>query len=268
MVKPFPPAARRNRADGALVRLRRDLLTGRYSPGDRLPPERELAVRFGTNRNTLREALRTLESENLVRGRQGDGTIVLDWRRNGEINLLPAFLAEETPVGERVDAVASLLRLRTMLIDEAILLAVQRQDSEDHVALQGALDELRKLPTGTEAVEADVAFYRALVLASRNLVIIWVFNTFARIFLELGTKFPMLWRIDADYAHAVGRVVGFIGTGRPGEARAEMRKLFDERTAAILDLLHGSPDAKRIRELLEGATGQGSAGKRRRKAAP
>src|SRR5689334_15005821 len=143
MVKPIPPSSRRKSADGALVRLRRDLLTGRYSPGDRLPPERELAGRFGTNRNTLREALRTLESENLVRGRQGDGTIVLDWRRDGEINLLPAFLAEETPIGERVDAVASLLRLRTMLIDEAILLATQRQDADDHLAFGTALDGLR-----------------------------------------------------------------------------------------------------------------------------
>src|SRR3954449_368533 len=122
MVKPieFPPSARRSRGESAEEKLRREILLGRYQPGTRLPPERELSLKLGTNRNTLREALRTLESENLVRARQGDGTLVLDWRRNGEINLLPAFLAEETPVGERVDAVASLLRLRTLLIDEAI----------------------------------------------------------------------------------------------------------------------------------------------------
>src|SRR6516225_985248 len=95
MVQPIPPSARRNRADSVLERLRRDLLTGRYQPGDRLPPERELAIQVGTNRNTLREALRTLESENLVRARQGDGTIVLDWRRVGEITLLPYFLGDE-----------------------------------------------------------------------------------------------------------------------------------------------------------------------------
>src|SRR5581483_9881877 len=103
MVKPIqiaPPSARRSRGEPAVVRLRRDLLLGRYRPGTRLPPERELAERLGTNRNTLREALRTLESENLVRARQGDGTIVLDWRSTAEINLLPSFLAEETPADE------------------------------------------------------------------------------------------------------------------------------------------------------------------------
>src|SRR5436305_14917510 len=98
MVKPieFPPSARRSRSESALERLRREILLGRYQPGARLPPERELAFKLGTNRNTLREALRTLESENLVRARQGDGTLVIDWRSAGVINLLLHILTEET----------------------------------------------------------------------------------------------------------------------------------------------------------------------------
>ncbi len=63
MVKPIPtapPSARRSRGESTLLKLRRDILLGRYRPGSRLPPERELAARLGTNRNTLREALRIL----------------------------------------------------------------------------------------------------------------------------------------------------------------------------------------------------------------
>jgi DNA-binding FadR family transcriptional regulator len=240
MVEPIPPSARRNRADSVLARLRRDLLTGRYQPGDRLPPERELAARFGTNRNTLREALRTLESENLVRARQGDGTIVLDWRRQGEIPLLYSFLAEDTPAGERLDAVSALLRLRTLLIDDAAGLAVARADGEDYLALEGALEEMRHAAVGTPAVAADVAFWRALVLASHNLVLVWVFNTFARIFFELGRRFPMLWRLDQPYVDALGRIVDHLRAGRAREARAAMRRIFDERTAEIMKLLDES----------------------------
>src|SRR5438034_5638537 len=123
MVKPIPiapPSARRSRGETALIRLRRDILLGRWRPGARLPPERELAARLGTNRNTLREALRTLESENLVRARQGDGTIVLDWRAGGEINLLPHFFAEQTPADERFQEALTLLNLRERLLDEAL----------------------------------------------------------------------------------------------------------------------------------------------------
>src|SRR6478609_5022759 len=141
MVKPieFPPSARRARGESAVEKLRREILLGRYQPGTRLPPERELSLKLGTNRNTLREALRTLESEKLVRARQGDGTLVLDWRTVGEINLLPHFLAEETPVDERFDALYTLLRLRDSLIDQALYFAVGHTTDADIAALRGAL---------------------------------------------------------------------------------------------------------------------------------
>ncbi|HET7026979.1 MAG TPA: GntR family transcriptional regulator [Candidatus Limnocylindrales bacterium] len=54
-------------------RLEADILTGRLAPGERLAPERELGVRLGVARNTLRRALLLLASQHLVepRGRHG-----------------------------------------------------------------------------------------------------------------------------------------------------------------------------------------------------
>src|SRR5436305_1788628 len=145
MVKPieFPPSARRSRSESALEKLRREILLGRYQPGARLPPERELALKLGTNRNTLREALRTLESENLVRARQGDGTLVLDWRTVGEINLLPHFLAEESPIDERFDALYTLFKLRDALIDHALQMEVGAVSAGDVAELRGAVGRRR-----------------------------------------------------------------------------------------------------------------------------
>ena len=47
-------------------------------PGSQLPPEPELAVELGISRATLREALRSLEDEGLVRRTRGAGTFVAD----------------------------------------------------------------------------------------------------------------------------------------------------------------------------------------------
>jgi DNA-binding GntR family transcriptional regulator len=62
--------------DSAEQALQNWLAGGRYRPGDRLPPEQELAAMLGVSRGTLRSALLRLEqSEEIVR-RQGSGTFV------------------------------------------------------------------------------------------------------------------------------------------------------------------------------------------------
>ncbi|MGZ3407455.1 MAG: FadR/GntR family transcriptional regulator, partial [Polyangia bacterium] len=244
MVKPiqFPPSARRERGESAVEKLRREILLGRYQPGARLPPERELALKLGTNRNTLREALRTLESEKLVRARQGDGTIVLDWRSVGEINLLPHFLAEETPIDERFDALYTLFRLRDALIDDAVAAAVGHTSDADVAALRGALAQLGAVESGTvEAVAADIEFYRRLVVASRTTVLAWVFNTFARIFALLGERYPELWKIDRAYVDALDGIVRAIVAGDEKQARAEMHSLLALRSGVVLSQLAPQP---------------------------
>lgn len=237
MVKPilFPPSARRNRGESVEEKLRREILLGRHAPGSRLPPERELALKLGTNRNTLREALRTLESEKLVRARQGDGTLVLDWRAVGEINLLPHFLAEETPVDDRFEALYTLFQLREHVIDHALFLGIGHMTDADLSSLRSALARLGSVESGTvEAVEADVDFYRRVVMASHATVLTWVFNTFARILSELGERQPALWKIDRAYIDALDDIVRAIAGGDQPLARRRMRELLELRAGVIL----------------------------------
>src|SRR5499427_928601 len=56
--------------------LRRAIETGAYSEGDRLPPERQLAMTFDAARSTVRRALDQLERAGLVSRRLGSGTYV------------------------------------------------------------------------------------------------------------------------------------------------------------------------------------------------
>ena len=212
-----------------------------------------MAARLGTNRNTLREALRTLESENLLRARQGDGTIVLDWRAGGEINLLPSFLAEKTPADERFDAMVTLLNLRARLMEEALGRASVDGTVEDMDAIDAALVTLRAAPAGMELVRADVELYRRIALASHSLVIIWVFNTFAKIFVELGERFPEAWSNDAAYVGGLGRVARWLRERRVDRARDEMRHLFDARGMVLAGSLNpDGPSVERPRKSRRG----------------
>lgn len=56
--------------------IRSSILAGEFAPGDKLPPERELAEMFGVSRPSVREALNVLSSSGLVMSYQGGGTVV------------------------------------------------------------------------------------------------------------------------------------------------------------------------------------------------
>lgn len=72
----FKPLARRRLHEDVAEQLRDAILDGRFTPGQRLPPERELATEFQVNRTSVREAIKVLEGLGLVVVRQGDGATV------------------------------------------------------------------------------------------------------------------------------------------------------------------------------------------------
>jgi GntR family transcriptional regulator len=60
--------------------LRDQILSGRYTPGDRIPTEAELSADYGVSRITVRQALSALEDEGLIRREAGRGTFVSEQR--------------------------------------------------------------------------------------------------------------------------------------------------------------------------------------------
>jgi len=56
--------------------IRTSILAGEFNPGEKLPPERELAEMFGVSRPSVREAINVLASSGLVESYQGGGTVV------------------------------------------------------------------------------------------------------------------------------------------------------------------------------------------------
>lgn len=59
-----------------ITQISEEIRSGALRPGDRLPPERELAVRFSVSRVTIRRALAELSEAGLVQAKQGQGTFV------------------------------------------------------------------------------------------------------------------------------------------------------------------------------------------------
>lgn len=63
----FRPIRTRRAFEEICERIREQLALGVLKPGDKLPPERDLAQQLGVSRNVLREALRSLEMAGVLR---------------------------------------------------------------------------------------------------------------------------------------------------------------------------------------------------------
>ncbi|TYO61052.1 phosphonate metabolism transcriptional regulator PhnF [Bradyrhizobium hipponense] len=84
--------------------IRKDITGGTYKPGERLPTETELAVKFGVHRNTVRRAFAVLKERDYVRIEQGRGTFVKERivrHRLGLKTRLTTSLRDMDRLGER-----------------------------------------------------------------------------------------------------------------------------------------------------------------------
>ena len=70
---PFRPVAQRRAFEDVIFQVEEAIADGRLGPGDRLPPERELAQTLEVSRASVREALRVLEAFGIVAARRGRG---------------------------------------------------------------------------------------------------------------------------------------------------------------------------------------------------
>jgi GntR family transcriptional repressor for pyruvate dehydrogenase complex len=120
-----------NIADNIFAELRRKILSGELKAGERLSGERELATNYGTNRNTLREAVRKLEQARLVTVRHGQGVTVADFKKTGTLDLLSPFLQASTDSGDIAHVIEDILEPRVLLLEHATRLAVRRADKQD-----------------------------------------------------------------------------------------------------------------------------------------
>src|SRR5215831_8403769 len=100
-IVPFRPPTRRRLQEAVADQLRDAILDGRFSAGEKLPPERELAQEFQVNRTSVREAIKVLEGLRLVAVRQGDGATVLPLCE-ASLGILPPLIYH----GGRLDAQA------------------------------------------------------------------------------------------------------------------------------------------------------------------
>jgi GntR family transcriptional repressor for pyruvate dehydrogenase complex len=138
---------------------------GRLKPGDRLPPERELAAKLGVSRQSVREALYKAEVLGLVSVRQGEGSFILSSVGRALQSSLGAILEAESGV------VFDFLEMRQVIEGWCAERAALQAEAEDLAAMEDILGRMRRTGLTDSAWEKlDVEFHLAVAAASHNLV--------------------------------------------------------------------------------------------------
>ncbi len=147
----------------AIDSIRAMIRSGDLTPGDRLPPEQELADRLGVSRGSLREAVRALSQINVLDVRRGDGTYVSSLAPS---ELLSGMVfAMELLQAKDLDEV---VEVRQLLLPQAAALAAQRVTDEQLTEMRVVIDQLERATDPDEIARLHEQFGALVYDATGN----------------------------------------------------------------------------------------------------
>ncbi|MBS3735568.1 FadR family transcriptional regulator [Candidatus Bipolaricaulota bacterium] len=146
----------------------RSIIEGNYEIGDRLPPERELSKQMGVSRNSIREALGTLQALNIVSSHAGSGTYIENLPDSKELEALILPVIEE---GENPTVV---FEARKVFEPGVIEQAIHSLEDRDFGVLRQILTDMENLlDSGNyeEAYEVNARFHLYIANAVENPIV-------------------------------------------------------------------------------------------------
>jgi GntR family transcriptional regulator, transcriptional repressor for pyruvate dehydrogenase complex len=245
MSLPIEPLHVESLKDACIARLEELILSGELKAGERLPAERDLAVKLGVSRPVLHEALVDLSGKGLVTILPRRGVEVNDFRQSGSMAILSSLLSYHN--GEFDPAfTASLFEMRLLIETETARLA----------AVKGTPSQLSRLEEITAAEAAadrgdiaaltklDFDFHLQIAIASQNHLYPLILNSFNAVYTHFTGLFfeschdcPVLEEVFAG--HKI--LTSAIRRHQPDEAARLMVELLSQGAQFLMNHMPESP---------------------------
>jgi DNA-binding FadR family transcriptional regulator len=209
--------------------LRSYIEENKLKPGDALPPESFLAQQLGVSRNSVREAIKALESIGILETRRGIGVFVK------EFSFQPLLDNLAYGLGDTLRDVEELRELRRVLEVGLIHKTIDMIGEEDLAALREVTERMRQRAERNESfAEEDEQFHRLLFRCQNNRMLTGLIEIFWRAFYKasnfanLANADPLAtWRDHHEIVEAIA--------ARDVE---RARKRLDEHYAGILQVIN------------------------------
>jgi DNA-binding FadR family transcriptional regulator len=222
--------------------IARLIANGEYRPGERLPPERDLARQLGISRPTVREAMIALELAGLVEVRTGAGIYVN--ARPAEVRLPWLGLGDSGP------GPIELIEARRAIEPAIAAAAATRAGADDIAAIRETLVQMEQSTDSLSFRDADRLFHQRIAHATGNGVFVSMVDSlwsqmFTPIFERLGRRTGLLPERRDMARSEHGRIVAAIAVRDPEAARNAM----DAHLGTVQATLSGESAEPTVREL-------------------
>lgn len=218
--------AKFNRISSNIVeQIHSAILNGALKPGDRLPPEKELAEKFDVSKASLREAFRALEALGLLEVRQGvsGGAFVREVELETAQNCVLNYIFFQNP------SIGEFTQLRTMLEPPMAEMAARTFTDENIAQLAKNLQETEtKLKDSTFYYDLDIEFHHQIASAANNLLICFVIDTLKNAIVNVKLELQLDQNFSEKVFQAHKRIYEAICDRDPEGARAAMLKHIEE----------------------------------------
>ncbi len=180
----FKPVKKTRVYEEIVAKIKDMIDKGRFKSGDQLPVERELAEVFRVSRSSVREAIRSLESQGLLESRQGNGTYIAKHPVESLVNPLASVICSEK------DGQRELFEMRRLIEPQLAFLAAERASEDEIKMMEKTLTlQEREIARGGLGTEIDRNFHYLLAGAARNRFLLQIVDNNMNLFLESRDNF-------------------------------------------------------------------------------
>lgn len=214
--EPFAPLRLASAGEQIADRLITAIALGQFSPGERLPTERQLAQLLETSRTSVREALGRVAAAGYIeirRGRAGGAFVRAGWTSSPQ-------QAVRRTLGPHWRRLEELFDFRSLVEGLIARTAAVRRTDQDLAALADALARYEQSATLTAARDSDAALHGAVSRATHNPHLIALSRD---LLAQVGLGFPAEPFTEAVYARALPQHQELVAAIGAGEAERSWR---------------------------------------------
>lgn len=175
----FNPIKKDRASKIVIEQIKSAVQNGDFLPGDKLPPERDLAKQFCVSRGVVREAISVLEAKGVVVVKPGKGVFLNTNAQEDLFDSLNSILENED------SSLIELLELRQSIESQAAYYAAERRTKKELDKIKDAIDKLEAcFQKGMVAAEEDFAFHMAVAEASHNSMMVHTLRLIADFIIQ------------------------------------------------------------------------------------